>query len=380
MQRTIFESEHDDFRESVGGFLRREAVPHVEEWEAAGIVPREFWRRAAAQGMVGFEVPEEFGGAGLADFRFNAVIDEEVAYTGAVGDGFAMANDILTPYLLELTDEEQRARWLPGFVRGDLVAAIAMTEPGAGSDLRGMAATAERVDGGYLLNGAKTFVTSGIQADLVIVAARTDPGGGSNGFSLLLVEAEQEGFRRGRKLEKSGRWAQDTAELFFDDVFVPERNRLGSEGEGLRYLLRNLARERLSMAVSAVAVSERALEMTLAYVQERQAFGRPVGSFQANRFAIAELTTKVRAARTLVDRCIEALNAGELDAAEAAGAKALTTDLQFEVVDRCVQLHGGYGYMREYEIARLWRDARVQRIYGGTNEIMWEIVGRSLGL
>jgi alkylation response protein AidB-like acyl-CoA dehydrogenase len=380
MRRTIFETEHDDFRETVGGFLRREAVPHADAWEEAGMVPRAFWEAAAAQGLVGFEAPEELGGLGLRDFRFNAVIDEEVAYTGAVGDGFTMQNDIIVPYLLDLTNDEQKQRWVPPFVRGELIVAIAMSEPGAGSDLQGMAATARREGDEYVLSGTKTFVTSGIAADLVIVAARTKPEGGKDGFSLLAVERDTPGFERGRKLEKSGRWAQDTAELFFNDVRVPVENRLGEEGRGFRYLMANLPRERLSMAVSAVAAAEHALDITLSYVKERTAFGQPVGSFQANRFALAELVTKVAAARSHVDRCISALLVDALTPAEAAGAKAWTTDLQCEVVDRCVQLHGGYGYMREYEISRLWRDARVQRIYGGTNEIMYEIVGRSLGL
>jgi len=380
MRRTIFETEHDDFRETVGGFLRREAVPNAEAWEEAGMVPRAFWEAAAAQGLVGFEAPDEYGGLGLRDFRFNAVIDEEVAYTGAVGDGFTMQNDIIVPYLLDLTNDEQKQRWVPPFVRGELIVAIAMSEPGAGSDLQGMAATARREGDEYVLSGTKTFVTSGIAADLVIVAARTKPEGGKDGFSLLAVERDTPGFERGRKLEKSGRWAQDTAELFFNDVRVPVENRLGEEGRGFRYLMANLPRERLSMAVSAVAAAEHALDITLTYVKERTAFGQPIGSFQANRFALAELVTKVGAARAYVDRCISALLVDELTPAEAAGAKAWTTDLQCEVVDRCVQLHGGYGYMREYEISRLWRDARVQRIYGGTNEIMYEIVGRSLGL
>ncbi len=380
MRRTIFEPEHDDFRQVVRSFLTREAVPHTEAWEEAGMVPRAFWTEAARHGMVGFEVPEQYGGLGLRDFRFNAVIDEEVAYTGAVGDNFTMQNDILAPYLLELTTPEQKERWLPPFTRGELIAAIAMTEPGAGSDLRAMTASARRDGDTYVVNGTKTFVTSGIAADLVIIAVRTSPAGGTRGFSLLAVERDTPGFERGRKLKKAGRWAQDTAELFFDDARVPVENRLGEEGSGFPSLMANLPRERLSMAVSAVAAAEHALEITLVYVKERSAFGQPVGSFQANRFALAELVTKVAAARAYVDRCLEALGADQLSPQEAAGAKAWTTDLQNEVVDRCVQLHGGYGYMVEYEISRLWRDARVQRIYGGTNEIMYEIVGRALGL
>ena len=374
-KRRIFEDEHHEFRESVRRFLTTEAVPHTEEWEASGVVDRDFWRRAAACGFVGFEMPEEHGGVGIADFRFNAVIDEEVAYSGAVGDNFSLQNDIIAPYLLELAGEEQRARWMPGFTSGDLVFAIAMSEPGAGSDLRAMATTAKRDGDAYVVDGSKTFVTSGIQADIVIVAART-----GDGYSLVVVEAGMEGFERGRKLDKVGRRAQDTAELFFDKVRVPAENLLGEEGKGLHYLMARLPRERLSIAVSAVAAAEHALELTLDYVRERRAFGRPVGTFQANRFALADATSKVAAARAYVDQCIDALNAGELSGAEAAGAKAYTTDIQFEVLDLCMQLHGGYGYMVEYPIARLGRDGRVQRIYGGTNEVMREIVGRSLGL
>ena len=375
MQRTIFEEEHDRFRESVRGFLAKEALPHTDAWEAGGMVPREFWRKAAEHGFVAFEAPEDCGGLGIQDFRFNAVIDEEVAYAGAVGDNFSLQNDIIVPYLLELTDPEQKQRWLPGLTTGDHVFAIAMTEPGAGSDLRAMKASARRNDSGYVLDGSKTFVTSGIQAEKVIVAARS-----GDGFTLLVVEEGMEGFERGRKLEKVGRKAQDTAELFFNDVHVPDENILGEEGQGLRYLMARLPRERLSIAVAAVAAAEHALTITTRYARDRQAFGQPIGSFQHNRFTIATLHSKVRAARAYVDACIMALNANYLSGADAAGAKAMTTDLQFEVLDACLQLFGGYGYMNEYPISRLWRDARVQRIYGGTNEVMREIVGRSLGL
>jgi alkylation response protein AidB-like acyl-CoA dehydrogenase len=380
LRRQIFEAEHDAFRESVRTFLRREAVPHTERWEREGMVDREFWRKAAAAGFVGFEAPERHGGLGLRDFRFNAILDEEVEYAAVAGDNFALENDVVAPYLIELADEQQQDRWLPGFVSGEVVVAIAMSEPGAGSDLRGMQATARREGDEYVLNGAKTFVTSGIQADLVVVAARAEPKGERPGFHLLVVPAAAPGFSRGRKLDKVGRRAQDTAELFFDDVRVPAADLLGEPGRGLAQLMRNLPRERLSIAVSATAAAEHALSLTLEYVRERRAFGQPIGSFQANRFALADLHTRVRGARVYVDRCIEALGRGELGDAEAAGVKALTTELQFEVVDRCVQLHGGYGYMDEYPISRLWRDARVQRIYGGTSEIMYEIVGRDLGL
>jgi alkylation response protein AidB-like acyl-CoA dehydrogenase len=380
VKRTIFNDEHKDFRESVRTFLEREAVPHAEQWERDGIVDRSFWRKAAAAGFVGFEAPEECGGLGIDDFRFNAIIDEEVEYLGVVSDNFALENDIVVPYLIDLTSDEQKQRWLPKFTTGELVVALAMTEPGAGSDLQGMSATATRNGDSYVLNGSKTFVTSGIQADLVIVAARTSTGGAREGFSLLVVEADADGFDKGRKLEKIGRKAQDTAELYFNQVEVPVENRLGDEGRGFPYLMRNLPRERLSIAVSAVAAAEHALDLTLDYTRQRQAFGRPIGSFQANRFLLAEMKIEIDAARVYVDRCIEALCARELSDAEAAGAKAWTTELQFRVLDNCLQLHGGYGYMSEYAISRLWRDARVQRIYGGTNEVMKEIVGRSLGL
>jgi alkylation response protein AidB-like acyl-CoA dehydrogenase len=375
MQRTIFEEEHDAFRDSVKGFLAKEALPHTDEWEAGGMVDRGFWRKAAEHGFVGFEAPEDCGGLGIADFRFNAVINEEIAYAGVVGDNFSLQNDIIVPYLLELTDDEQKRRWLPGLTTGESVYAIAMTEPGAGSDLRAMSASARREGDGYVLDGSKTFVTSGIQADRVIVAART-----GQGFSLFMVEAGMEGFERGRKLDKVGRRAQDTAELFFNGVFVPAENRLGEEGMGLRYLMARLPRERLSIAVAAVAASEHALTITLDYVRERHAFGQPIGSFQHNRFTLASLHAKVLAARAFIDTAIVALNEGRLSGEDAASAKAFSTDLQFEVLDHCLQLHGGYGYMNEYVISRLWRDARVQRIYGGTNEVMREIVGRSMGL
>jgi alkylation response protein AidB-like acyl-CoA dehydrogenase len=377
VRRRLFEPEHDDFRASVKAFLAREAVPQTDAWEAAGMVDRAFWRRAAEQGLVGFEAPAEHGGAGIDDFRFNAVIDEEVAYAGVVGDGFTMENDIIAPYLIEHADDEQRARWLPGFTAGELVVAIAMTEPGAGSDLRGIASTARRDGDDYVLSGSKTFVTSGIQAELVIVAART---GDAGSLTLLVVEAGMDGFTRGRKLEKIGRRAQDTAELYFDDVRVPVANRLGGEGAGLSLLKTNLPRERVSMAVSAVAVAERAFALTLDHCRERHTFGKPIGSHQAIRFMLADMRTELDVARAYVDRCLEAQVAGELTGEDAAGAKAWATDLQFSLLDRCLQLHGGYGYMEEYPIARMWRDGRVQRIYGGANEIMRDIVGRALGV
>jgi acyl-CoA dehydrogenase len=379
VRRTIFEPEHDDFRESVRGFLTREAVPQTEAWEAAGIVDRGFWRKAAAQGYVAFQASEELGGAGIDDFRFNAVIDEEAATTGTAGDGFALVNDIVTPYLLELTTDAQRERWMPGVTSGEIVPAIAMSEPSTGSDLRAIASRATWQGDHWSITGSKTFVTSGIQADLVILAARVVRDG-VDGMGLFAVESDADGFTRGRKLEKVGRKAQDTAELFFDNVEVGPENLIGEPGRGLQLLMRNLPQERLSIAVTAVASAERALDITLEYVRSRNAFGQPIGSFQANRFSLADAATEVAVARVYVDRCISAAVDGTLTAAEAAGAKYWTTELQFKVIDLGLQLHGGYGYMEEYEIARMWRDSRVQRIYGGTTEIMREIVGRSLGL
>ena len=380
MKRTIFSDVHDDFRASTRGFLEKEAVPATPEWEAAGMVDREFWRKAAAQGLLGFSAPEELGGAGLSDFRFNAVLSEEVAHTGAASGYFGLLNDIIAPYLLDLTTPEQRERWLPGVTSAETICAIAMSEPGAGSDLRGMSSTATRRNGHYELSGSKTFVSAGISADLVIVAAYVKGAENVDGMGLFVVEKDMPGFTRGRKLEKVGQRAQDTAELFFDGVQVPPENVLGEPGRGLHYLMRNLPQERLSMAVAAVASAERALDITLDYARTRNAFGKPIGAFQANRFALAELATEVGIARVYVDRCIEAHSARELTDHEAAAAKFWTTELQFRVIDRCVQLHGGYGYMEGYEIARMWRDARVTRVYGGTTEIMKEIVGRSLGL
>jgi alkylation response protein AidB-like acyl-CoA dehydrogenase len=380
MRRTIFEPEHDDFRESVRGFLTTHGAPRTEEWEAAGVIDRRFWKDAAEHGFVAFQAPEELGGVGLDDFRFNAVVDEEAAYTGFAADSFALVNDIVAPYLIDLTNDEQRARWVPDVVSGDCVPVIAMSEPGTGSDLRAISTTATWMGDHWTLSGSKTFVTSGIQADLVIVAARVAGRSDVEGMGLFAVPATADGFSRGRKLDKIGRKAQDTAELFFEDVSVPEQDVVGELGRGLQLLMQNLPQERLSIAVTAVASSERALEITLDYVKGRNAFGRPVGSFQANRFSLADVATRLAAARVYVDRCIEAAVDGSLSASEAAGAKFWTTELQWEVMDLGLQLHGGYGYMEEYEIARLWRDARVQRIYGGTTEIMKEIVGRSLGL
>lgn len=380
MRRDLFDEEHLLFQETVREFMAREVVPHHDRWEKDGIVPREVWKKAGELGMFGFGVPEEYGGAGITDFRYNTVILEEIIRHGATGLGFSLHNDVMAPYVVELTNDEQRQRWLPGFVSGELITAIAMTEPGAGSDLQGVRTTAVREGDHYVLNGQKTFITNGINADLVVVVAKTDPEAGARGVTLLVVERGMEGFGRGRNLDKIGMKAQDTAELFFDNVRVPVANRLGpADGEGFFQLMRNLPQERLSIAVGAVAAAETVLEQTIAYCGTRQAFGRSIGSFQNTRFVLAELATETEIARHYVDKCVVALNAGELTAVDAAKAKWWTTELQTKVIDRCLQLHGGYGYMLEYPVAKAWVDSRVQTIYGGTTEIMKEIIGRSFG-
>ena len=385
MRRTLFEDVHEDFRASFRTFLQREVIGEEGrhgEWERAGIVPREVFALAGQGGFLGMAVPEPYGGAGAEDFRFNVIIGEETqrAGVGGFGLGITLHNDICLPYFLTYCNESQRERWLGGIASGELITALAMTEPGMGSDLAGMSTRALRDGDHYVVDGSKTFITNGINADLVIVAAKTDPSERHRGISLLVVERGTEGFSRGRNLEKIGHHSQDTAELSFAGVRVPVENLLGEEGEGFRQLVSNLPQERLSISVSAVAAAEAALGWTLDYVRERRAFGQPIGSFQSSRFALAELRTETEIGRTFVDRCVQALCAGELTAEDAAMAKWWCTDLQGRVVDRCVQLHGGYGYMLEYPIARAFVDARVTRIYGGTNEIMKEIVGRSMGL
>jgi alkylation response protein AidB-like acyl-CoA dehydrogenase len=380
MRRQLIEAEHDMFRASVRAFLEECVSPYHLDWERAGIVPREVWLEAGRNGLLGLGIPEAYGGTPDADFRYNVVLNEEIARAGATGLGFPLQVDIVAPYLLRLATEEQRRRWLPKFCSGELITAIAMTEPGAGSDLQGISTRAVPDDEGWLLSGQKTFITNGVNADLVIVVARTDPSAGHRGLSLMCVEAGMPGFARGRNLDKVGLHAQDTAELFFDEVRLPKENLLGAVGYGFTYLMENLPRERLSIAVAAVAGSEAALAMTLDYVQERKAFGKPIGSFQHNRFTLAELATEVTVARVFVDRCVEEHIAGRLSPEEAAMAKWWTTEQHTKLVDRCLQLFGGYGYMMEYPIARRYLDARVQTLYGGTTEIMKEIIGRSLKL
>jgi alkylation response protein AidB-like acyl-CoA dehydrogenase len=382
VKRAIFEDEHRDYRESVRRFLAAEVVPHHLEWEREGIVPRALFAKAARQGMLAMAVPEAYGGAGVGDFRFNQILVEEVAYAGVAGSGLGITlhNDICLPYFLSYCDERQRARWLPGIADGSAITALAMTEPGIGSDLASMSASARREQDHYVVSGAKTFITNGINADLVIVAVKTDLSERHRGISLLVLERGMAGLERGRNLEKLGMHSQDTAELFFADVRVPLQNRLGEEGRGFHYLVSNLAQERLSIAIAGVAAAQAAFDWTLDYVKQRTAFGQPVGSFQSARFALAEMKTEIELATAYVDQAVMALGRGELSAEDAAMAKWWCTELQGRVVDRCVQLHGGYGYMLEYPIARAYADARVTRIYGGTTEIMKEIVGRSLGV
>ncbi|MDQ4119458.1 MAG: acyl-CoA dehydrogenase family protein [Actinomycetota bacterium] len=383
MKRTLYEDDHEAFREAFRSFVEKEIVPHHERWDAEGIVPRELFTTAGAAGFLGMDIPEEYGGGGVKDFRFNAVESEELMRSGAAaaGLGLTLHNDIVLPYFLAYCNAEQRARWLPGIASGELITAIAMTEPGIGSDLASMSTTAIRDGDHYVVNGAKTFITNGINADLVITAVKTDPSQKHKGMSLLVIERGMEGFERGRNLDKLGQHAQDTAELSFSDVKVPVANLLGDEeGQGFVQLVNNLPQERLSIGIAAVAAARTALNHTLAYVKERKAFGQPIGSFQNSKFVLAEMDTEIDIAEHYTDDCVRALNAGELTAVDASKAKYWCTELQGRVVDRCLQLHGGYGYMNEYPIARAYADARITRIYGGTTEIMKEVIGRGLGL
>ncbi len=382
MQRTLFTEEHILFRDTFRHFVEREIVPYNQQWEKDGIVSRELWLKAGEQGFLGLAVPEEYGGVGVDDFIYSMIIAEETArvYASSAGAGIGLHNDIVLPYFMAYANEEQKRRWLPDMCAGRTITAIAMTEPDTGSDLAAVRTTAIRHGDKYLLNGQKTFITNGILSDAVIVVAKTEPEKRHKGISLLVVERGMEGFTRGRKLEKMGFKAQDTAELSFENVEVPARNLLGEEGQGFYYLMRQLAQERLNVGVSAVAACEVALESTLAYCKERKAFGQPIGSFQNSRFKLAEMKTEVEIARVFVDRCVEELNARTLTPETAAMAKWWTSELQKKVLDQCVQLHGGYGYMLEYPVARAYLDARVQSIYAGTNEIMKEIIGRSMGV
>jgi alkylation response protein AidB-like acyl-CoA dehydrogenase len=380
MRRTIFTAEHDLFRDTARTYYLRECAPNTEQWERDGQVGRAAWTAAGKAGLLGWQFPEEYGGQGLWDFRYNAIMAEEMHATGSVGIGLGLQNDVIPPYLTHLTTPEQKARWLPGVISGETICALALSEPAAGSDLKAIRTTARRDGDEWVIDGSKTFITNGILADLVIVACKTDPDAGHKGISLIVVERGAEGFERGRKLDKVGMKAQDTAELFFQEVRVPAENLLGQEGRGFYHMMGNLPTERLAIAVAALASAERAFEVALEYAKSRTAFGRPIGEFQANRFALADVRASLDVARVYLDGCVMALVRGELTAEEAAAAKYWTTETGWRIIDRCMQLFGGYGYVNEYEIARIWRDSRVQRVFGGTSEIMQEIIGRSLGL
>ena len=380
MKRTIFEADHDAFRETARTFCEKEIAPYHEQWEKDSIVPRELWTKAGEMGLIGFMMPEELGGGGIDDFRFNAVLGEEIVRVGGSGVGFGIQNDLVSGYLERYATEEQKKRWYPKFCTGEMITAIAMTEPGTGSDLQGIKTTAKRDGDEYVINGSKTFITNGISADWVVVVCQTDAEAGAMGFSLIVVERGAEGFERGRNLDKIGLKAQDTAELFFDNVRVPVTNLLGEEGQGFIHLMENLPQERLSISVIAAAACRHMIDMTVEYVKDRKAFGKPIGSFQHSRFALAELETEQQIAQVFVDRSITELNAGTLTVEDAAMGKWWTTELQKRTADACLQLHGGYGYMSEYRISKAYLDTRIQTIYGGTTEIMKEIVGRSMGL
>jgi alkylation response protein AidB-like acyl-CoA dehydrogenase len=380
MQRDIFTSEHDAFRDLVRSFIAREITPYHEQWERDGVVSRDVWLAAGRAGLLGIDIDEKYGGGGNTDYRFYLIFDEELARAGSTGPAFSVHNDINGQYLQRLASPEQCERWLPGYCSGEIITAIAMSEPGAGSDLQGIRTSAVRDGDHYVLNGQKTFISNGQLADLVIVVARTDADAGHQGFSLLVVERGMAGFARGRNLDKIGMHAQDTSELFFSDVRVPAENLLGDEGGGFVALMQNLPRERVTIGATALAAAEKVFEQTLEYCKQRQAFGRPIGSFQYNRFVLAELATELAVARAFTDRAVLEHNAGRLSNEDASMVKWWNTELCNRLVDRCVQLHGGYGYMLEYPVARAFADGRVQTIFGGTTEIMKEIIGRGLGV
>ncbi len=382
MKRTLFDSEHEMFRGTVRDFIAREITPNHLQWENDGKVDKRMFRAAGRQGLLGMAVPERFGGAGVSDFRFNVVISEETMAADVFGSGMCITlhNDVCLPYFIELATDDQMERWGPGLVDGSLMSAIAMTEPGAGSDLAGISTTAIRDGDHYVVNGSKTFITNGINSDLVITAVKTDPGRRHAGVSLLVIEEGMEGFTRGRNLHKIGLHSQDTAELFFTDVRVPVSNLLGEEGRGFYHLVNNLPQERLSLAVGSLAHARAAFGWTLEYVKERKAFGAPIGANQVIKHRLAEIATELDLGQVYLDAQVERLDQRELSAEDAAKAKWWCSELEKRVIDSCLQFFGGWGYMEEYPIARAYRDARVQTIYGGTTEIMKEIIGRSLGL
>lgn len=377
LESLIYESEHDLFRYSVRRFLEVEVAPHHEQWEEDGQVDRALWKKAGAQGFLAPSVPEEYGGVDV-DFRYNAVLDEECARSGFTGLGWNLHSDVAVPYIVRLGSEMQRKKYLPGCVSGDIVTAIAMTEPSSGSDLQGIKTTAIKSGDGYSLNGSKTFITNGQHADLLIVVAKTDINAGAAGISLFLVEAGTPGFTKGRNLKKVGLKAQDTSELYFQDVHLPASSLLGKEGEGFSYLMQELPQERLCASILAVHSAQSILEKTVAYVSERTAFGKTIASFQNTQFKLAEMDAELTSVGVFLDRCLALHLQRKLDPVTAAKLKLLSTDLQGKVMDECLQLHGGYGFMWEYPVARAWADARIQRIYAGTNEIMKVIISRAL--
>ncbi|CRK51937.1 Butyryl-CoA dehydrogenase [Rhodococcus sp. RD6.2] len=382
MQRTIFTEDHDAFRDSVRQFIAKEITPNMPEWEEAGCIPRDFYYKTAEIGINGLQVPEQYGGGGIDSFLFNTVVYEEIGYAAASLGGFQVHLNTVLPYFLEYANEEQRQRWFPGFADGSLVSSIAMTEPGIGSDLAGVATTAVRDGDHYILNGNKTFITGGIGADLVIVVARTskDETNRRNGLSLIVVERDMAGFLRGRNLHKIGIKSSDTAELTFDNVRVPVANLLGEEGKAFGMLGHNLPQERLSIAITGVATATAAVNLAIEYAQERQVFGKPLSSFQNTKFVLAECATELQAGQSMLDQALIALDNGTLTPADAAKVKLFCTEMQARVIDKCLQVHGGYGYMTEYPIARLYADARVTRIYGGTSEVMKSVISKSLGI
>jgi alkylation response protein AidB-like acyl-CoA dehydrogenase len=382
MRRTVFTDEHEAFRDVAREFVERQVKPHLDVMREDREIDRATWLEAGKQGLLGIAVPEEFGGGGVDDFRFNSVFNEELSrVSAALGSSFSIHADIVAPYLLELTTDEQKQRWLPGFCSGETITAIGMTEPSGGSDLASLRTTARRDGDSYVVNGSKTFITNGYNCDLVVLAVRTgSTEDRARGVSLLAVEAGTPGFTRGRKLHKIGQPEADTAELFFDNVRVPLENLLGQENRGFPAMMTRLAQERLSCAISNVAHAKQILDETLEYVKERKAFGSSIGSFQANKHRVAELVTQIDVTRAFVDTCLDAHVRGELSAVDAAKAKLWSSEAQNAVIDACVQLYGGYGYMQEYRVAQAWADARVSRIWAGSNEIMREIIGRDLGL
>ena len=375
--RTLYDSDHDMFRDSLRKFIQAEGMPNHEQWEKDGMVSDEIWLKAGEQGFLCPMIPEEYGGL-ATDFRYNCIVNEEIGRSGCTGLGWTLHNDITVPYIVRYGSEEQKKKYLPRFITGELITAIAMTEPGAGSDLQGTKTTAVLDGDHYILNGSKTFITNGQKAGLVIVVAKTDSSAGSKGISLFLVEADLPGFSKGKNLNKLGLKAQDTSELFFQDVRVPKENLLGEEGRGFIYLMQDLPQERLSIAVGAVANAKAILEATIDYTKERKAFGTTVASFQNTQFKLAELSAEIDCAEVYTDRCTELLLDDKLDTVTASKAKLLTTDLQCKVADECLQLFGGWGYMWEYPVCRAFADSRIQRIYGGTNEIMKLIISREL--